>query len=163
MALVRHSAVAGTFYPASVRALAAAVRRHTEAATPPDLPTPKALIVPHAGCVYSGPVAGTAYALLASHAAAISRVVLFSPAHRMPFRGLALSGVAGFETPLGFVATDRYARASVSDLPQVREDEAPFEGEHCLKVQLPFPQRVLTTSGSSPFSWETPPPTKWPR
>lgn len=151
MALVRHSAVAGTFYPASARALHAAVRGFLEASTPPDLPAPKALIVPHAGYAYSGSVAGTAYALLASHGTAISRVVLLGPAHRVRFRGLALSGTAFFETPLGPVETDPYARLAVADLPQVSEYEAPFVGEHCLEVQLPFLQQVLKDFRIAPF------------
>jgi hypothetical protein len=143
--------VAGTFYPEEASVLSAAVRAYVDAAEPPDLPAPKALVVPHAGFVYSGPVAGSAYALLAVHAEVISRVVLLGPSHRVPFRGLACSGAASFLTPLGTVDVHRAACETVADLPQVRAFETPFEGEHCLEVQLPFLQVVLADFHIVPF------------
>jgi AmmeMemoRadiSam system protein B len=127
------------------------VRAYVDAAEPPDLPAPKALVVPHAGYVYSGPVAGSAYALLAVHAEAISRVALLGPSHEVPFRGLAYSGAESFLTPLGTVDVDRAAYETVADLPQVRAFEPPFEGEHCLEVQLPFLQLVLADFRIVPF------------
>jgi MEMO1 family protein len=115
------------------------------------VPAPKALIVPHAGYVYSGPVAGSAYAHIAGLAGRVTRVVLLGPAHRMALRGLAYSRADAFRTPLGSVAVDRHALEGLADLPQVREHEGPFEGEHCLEVQLPFLQLTLGTFALVPL------------
>lgn len=151
MASIRHPNVAGMFYPADAPTLADEVRTYVAAAKPQEMPAPKAIVVPHAGYIYSGPVAGSAYAQLAGRAQAIARVVLLGPSHRVPFRGLAYSGAEGFLTPLGAVAVDRDAYGEVADLPQVRAFEAPFEGEHCLEVQLPFLQLVLADFRIVPF------------
>ena len=146
---VRRPAVAGTFYPADPAALRGAVDRLLAgvAAPPgpaPDAPVaPKALIVPHAGYVYSGATAATAYARLARAAAGIRRVVLLGPAHRLPFSGLALPGARQFATPLGTVVVDADAVAIARELPQVVEIPLAHAGEHSLEVQLPFLQRVL--------------------
>src|SRR5256885_13017527 len=119
MPTIRPAAVAGMFYPgalealqASVRSLLQGVRHRTHEAA-----WPKALIVPHAGYVYSGPVAASAYARLAAGRQAIRRVVLLGPVHRVPVRGLALPGVEAFATPLGTVAVDLEAVASIPNLP----------------------------------------------
>lgn len=139
---VRIPAVAGFFYPAGQRELRQQVQAFLADARP-GAGTPKALIAPHAGYPYSGPVAGSAYALLADAASRIRRVVLLGPAHRLGFRGLAYCSANTFLTPLGPVPVDRNALASLADLPQVREYDAPFNGEHCLEVQLPFLQTLL--------------------
>jgi AmmeMemoRadiSam system protein B len=139
------------FYPADARTLAEEVRTYLGAARAQEIPAPKAIVAPHAGYIYSGPVAGSAYAQLAGRAQAITRVVLLGPSHRVPFRGLAYSGADSFLTPLGAVAVDRDAFRAVADLPQVRAFEAPFEGEHCLEVQLPFLQQVLASFHIVPF------------
>lgn len=151
MARIRRPSVAGTFYPGNASALSAAVRAYVDAAGPGIDPAPKAVIAPHAGYVYSGPVAGSAYALLSAHAGTYSRVVLLGPSHRVPFRGLACTEAERFRTPLGMVDVDRGAYETVADLPQVRTFEAPFEGEHCLEVQLPFLQTVLADFRIVPF------------
>jgi AmmeMemoRadiSam system protein B len=107
------------------------------------VPCPKALVVPHAGYIYSGPVAATAYAQLAERKAEIRRVVLLGPSHRVPFRGLAVPSVDAFATPLGALAIDQAAIARILRLPQVVvSDEAHVE-EHSLEVHLPFLQTVL--------------------
>lgn len=141
----RPPAVAGTFYPGVPAALDAAVRRYlAEApAAAPGESAPKALIVPHAGYVYSGPVAASAYARLAARRGAITRVVLIGPAHRVFVRGLALPDVDAFETPLGPVPVDRESLARVRDLPQVQVLDRAHEQEHSLEVQLPFLQVAL--------------------
>jgi hypothetical protein len=134
--------VAGLFYPADareLRALVSALLASAEAAGPP----PKALIVPHAGYIYSGPVAATGYAHLANARAAIKRVVLLGPAHFIAFRGLAASSADAFATPLGLVPVDRPAMASILDLPQVRILDQAHAQEHSLEVQLSFLQVVL--------------------
>jgi hypothetical protein len=140
----RPAAVAGTFYPAS----AAELGRQVDdllAAAPPRAPAaaPKALVAPHAGYVYSGPIAASAYALLAGMAGRIRRVVLLGPAHRVPVRGLALPAVERFATPLGEVEIDLDAVAALRDLPQVADSAGAHAAEHSLEVHLPFLQRVL--------------------
>jgi AmmeMemoRadiSam system protein B len=151
MASIRHPNVAGMFYPAEARDLEDSVRTYLTLAKTDHTPTPKALVAPHAGYIYSGPVAGTAYAQLMEHGAGISRVLLLGPSHRIPFSGLAYSEANEFLTPLGAVAVDRTAYAELEDLPQVQAFEAPFEGEHCLEVQLPFLQLVLERFKIVPF------------
>ncbi len=140
---VRPAAVAGMFYPDEATALAAAVHAYLRAATPGQGEIPKALVVPHAGFIYSGPVAGHAYAQLGSAAANIRRVVLLGPAHRLALRGLALPAAQAFSTPLGIVPVDNMGVAFAAALPQVQENAQAHAFEHSLEVQLPFLQTVL--------------------
>jgi AmmeMemoRadiSam system protein B len=140
----RHPAVAGMFYPSDSVELSAEVRALLEDAVPSDSARlPKALIVPHAGYVYSGPVAASAYARLAPLAGRIRRVVLLGPVHRVPVQGLALPRAAAFTTPLGEVQLDSEAMALLSGLPQVTLSDAAHAPEHSLEVHLPFLQTVL--------------------
>ena len=142
---VRRPAVAGSFYPDDPRALRAQVRacldegrrRQTDRI---GTVRPKALVVPHAGYVYSGPVAGSAYALMAPWAAEIRRVVLFGPSHRVAFRGLATSTADAWDTPLGRVSLDGAGAEALLRLSQVDPLDAAHAGEHSLEVQLPFLQ-----------------------
>lgn len=145
MASIRPAAVAGMFYPGEPRALAAEIARFLGAddAPAPCLAFPKALVVPHAGYVYSGAVAARAYQELAAARGIVRRVVLLGPAHRVPVRGLAAPGVDAFETPLGSVALDRAALRSLADLPQVVRSDPAHALEHSLEVQLPFLQTML--------------------
>jgi len=141
---VRQPAVAGTFYPADSRTLASEVSGYLRDVLQPTAPAPpKALIVPHAGFVYSGPVAASAYATLRDRAAPVERVVLLGPSHRVPLTGLAATAADAFLTPLGAVPIDREAVELVLRLPQVRLAESAHEFEHSLEVQLPFLQQVL--------------------
>src|SRR5690606_35938631 len=103
----------------------------------------KALIAPHAGYVYSGPIAASAYALLAPVRDLITRVVLLGPTHRVAVRGLAAPLAARFQTPLGAVEVDREAIERLRDLPQVLWSDEAHLLEHSLEVQLPFLQTVL--------------------
>jgi len=105
---------------------------------------PKALIVPHAGYIYSGPVAASAYALLKPLASKIRRVVLLGPTHRVAVRGLALPGADAFATPLGTVTIDQEAADRITALPQVTTSPQAHALEHSLEVQLPFLQTLLT-------------------
>jgi AmmeMemoRadiSam system protein B len=105
---------------------------------------PKALIVPHAGYIYSGAIAATAYVTLRPHAAQIRRVVLLGPTHRVAVRGLALPAADAFETPLGRVMLDASAAAEIARLPQVTVSAEAHALEHSLEVQLPFLQSVLS-------------------
>lgn len=135
----RPPAVAGLFYPADATQLRSDVRALLRAAATDAAPPPvKALIVPHAGFIYSGATAARAYARLAAQRGRIRRVLLLGPAHRVPVRGLALPGADCFDTPLGRVAIDREALARIAELPQVLRSEAAHAQEHALEVQLPF-------------------------
>jgi MEMO1 family protein len=141
---IRPSAVAGTFYPYDSRVLERDVNLLLGESKPKDgVVSPKAIIVPHAGYIYSGPTAAIAYAQLAAVRGKIRRVVLLGPVHRVPVRGLALPGVSAFETPLGNVELDQDAIASISGMPQVLVSAAAHAQEHSLEVQLPFLQTVL--------------------
>lgn len=145
---VRRPAVAGLFYPDDPGALRAQVRAcldegRRRQADVVGMLRPKALVVPHAGYVYSGPVAGSAYALLAPWATEIRRVVLLGPSHRVALHGLATSGADAWETPLGDVALDRDGTAALAALPQVQRSDAAHVREHSLEVQLPFLQELL--------------------
>ncbi len=139
----RPPAVAGMFYPASASVLARDVRRllgHAPAA--PSAPA-KAIIAPHAGYAYSGPIAAAVYAPLVARRELIRRVILLGPTHRVPVNGLALPSANAFATPLGEIVLDRAAIAEILDLPQVVISDAAHAYEHSLEVQLPFLQAVL--------------------
>lgn len=142
MSSIRTPAVAGMFYPADPRQLAHDVQQLLAAARPHAL-TPKALIVPHAGYIYSGPIAATAYVTLQPIASRIHRVVLLGPTHRVAMRGLALAEADAFDTPLGRVNLDAEAARNIAHLPQVTVSGQAHALEHSLEVQLPFLQSVL--------------------
>ena len=147
---IRQPAVSGTFYPGFGSALKSVVERCLPA-TRTNGAIPKALIVPHAGYVYSGSVAGTAYALLEPARRSIRRVVLIGPAHRVPFDGIATSRVSAFRTPLGDVPVDTRSVDIALSLPHVHVVEAAHAPEHCLEVQLPFLQTVLVSFSIVPL------------
>src|SRR3954464_11464575 len=120
MLSVRPAAVAGMFYPAEARALAAEVDDLLGGAgdSEPRLGFPKALIVPHAGYIYSGPVAAHAYDAVSPARGVVKRVVLLGPTHRVAVRGLALPTVDFFESPLGRIPLDKDVLEQTKDLPQ---------------------------------------------
>lgn len=140
---VREPAVAGAFYSAEPGRLEREVRGMLARAQTSSAQRPKALIVPHAGFVYSGPVAASAYALLRDLTPPIERVVLLGPAHRVPVSGLAAPACGVFRTPLGDVTLDDETLRRAAALPQVSVDERAHALEHSLEVQLPFLQAVL--------------------
>ena len=145
MASVRPPAVAGTFYSADPHALALEIDDLLGDVEPlaPRLGFPKALIVPHAGYVYSGTVAARAYADIAPARGIVKRVVLLGPVHRVAVRGLALPAAEFFDTPLGRIPIDREAAAQLASLPQVVASAPAHAMEHSLEVQLPFLQKAL--------------------
>ena len=150
---VRPAAVAGLFYPQTAEELrTSVVELFRMAGTQAVGPSPKALIVPHAGYVYSGAIAAKAIASLAPDAGVIRRIILLGPTHRVAVRGLAVPSVDAFETPLGRVNVDRIALSAVSDLRQVTTDDRPHAAEHSLEVQLPLLQRVLPQFSIAPFA-----------
>lgn len=149
---LRPAAVAGRFYPDDPAHLAATVADLLRgAATPPGRP-PKALIAPHAGYVYSGAVAASAYAAWRPLAGKVRRLVLLGPAHRVAVRGLAVPSVGAFDTPLGPIPIDRAALAAVGTLPQVVVSDAAHAHEHSLEVHLPFLKAVLGDFALAPFA-----------
>jgi AmmeMemoRadiSam system protein B/AmmeMemoRadiSam system protein A len=144
MSSIRPAAVAGLFYPDTPNALQQTLAELlAEAAPAADSHPPKALIVPHAGYIYSGAVAASAYARLGGLRGRVRRVVLLGPAHRVYVRGLALPEAERFATPLGEVALDREGMQRLAGLPQVSRSAAAHQMEHSLEVQLPFLQQVL--------------------
>ena len=141
---IRPSAVAGQFYPGNpleLRKFIEQVLAEANLDMPKSKAPPKALIVPHAGYVYSGPTAAYAYALLQE--SSIRRVVLFGPSHRVPFYGLALPDAERFRTPLGDVDLDVEAMQTANSLPNVGIYAEGHALEHSLEVQLPFLQVVV--------------------
>lgn len=140
----RIPAVAGSFYPGSAVELESSVDNYLNAVSEVSSPSkPLALIVPHAGYIYSGPVAASGYALLKPFADTIKRVVILGPSHRVPLLGIASSSQDAFETPLGEIPLDKVTIQRLNQLPFVHSyDEAHLQ-EHSLEVQLPFLQKVL--------------------
>lgn len=139
---IRLPAVAGLFYPNDPVALGAQVMQYLQGATV-DRTDAKAIIAPHAGYVYSGAIAGTAYASIRHLAPQVHRIVLAGPAHRYPFEGIAVPSARALATPLGFVSVDRAALDALVDGRDIRVIDRAFDGEHGLEVHLPFIQCVF--------------------
>jgi AmmeMemoRadiSam system protein B len=154
---IRPPAVAGSFYPAEPSALGASLKSYLDLARQAaegEMPDPhlKAVVVPHAGFVYSGAVAASAYLRVAAVASRVRRVVLLGPSHRLWIRGLATSSADAFATPLGEIPLDRDAIARSESLPQVTLGDDAHIHEHSLEVQLPFLQWVLEDFSLVPFA-----------
>lgn len=143
MIKARPAAVAGRFYPRHADELAVQISEMLGGEINMQNIRCKALIVPHAGYIYSGPIAATAYRLIRNDQN-IKRVVLLGPCHYVPVRGIAVSSAQYFETPLGTIPLDRRAVEALLELPQVVCSDEAHAPEHCLEVQLPFLQSVLT-------------------
>ncbi len=145
MSAIRLPAVAGTFYPAEPDTLRRQIAGFLAEAgnAPPAAATPKAIIGPHAGYVYSGPVAARAYARLAAARGTIERVVLIGPSHHVGFQGLAVDTASAWAMPSGTVPLDSDAIARLRELPMVDTLDAAYAREHALEVHVPFLQHVL--------------------
>jgi AmmeMemoRadiSam system protein B len=141
--LVRPAAVAGSFYPASKSELSGLIDRLIDGAKPG--PAAKALVVPHAGYAYSGPIAASGFARVSS---STRRVVLIGPAHRVFVRGMVSPGADRLETPLGEVEVDTDALASID----IAADPEAHAREHSLEVELPFIQRVAPDANVVPIA-----------
>lgn len=141
---VRSPAQAGRFYPDGEILLRASVERYLGEARRTDF-DPKAIIAPHAGYVYSGPVAGSAFAPWSGlpEAGQVRRIVLMGPSHQSAFEGVALSAARAFETPLGQVPVDAEACTQLETLPGVKYLDEAHATEHCLEVELPFLQCIF--------------------
>ena len=154
---VRPAAVAGAFYPADPVSLQDMINTQldyarelleSQAGKALQLPqgAPKAIIVPHAGYVYSGTTAALAYALLTRGRGRIRRAVIIGPTHRVPVRGVAMCTAGAFETPLGTVKIDQdYERATLGDpaAPALIVNDPTHMQEHAVEVQVPFLLTVL--------------------
>jgi MEMO1 family protein len=140
---LRPAACAGRFYPAAPQDLRNVVSDSLRAGRSPSGPMPQAVIAPHAGYRYSGPVAGSAFVRWQGAGEGNRRVVVIGPSHYVEFEGVALSSAAAFETPLGEVPIDRDGIDRIGALPQVRVHDAAHAPEHCLEVELPFLQVVF--------------------
>jgi len=143
MTTIREPAVAGMFYPDDPATLQRMVDNFLEQVAENSAPPPKALIVPHAGYIYSGPVAASGYARLRVIRHRVNRVVLLGPSHRLAISGLAGSSAEYFRTPLGDIPLDTSAIAALTALPQVQILDQAHLMEHSLEVHLPFLQEPL--------------------
>lgn len=143
MNTIRQPAVAGTFYPARNGELHGMLETLLAEIPGGGQPAPKAMIVPHAGYIYSGPVAATGYARLQPVANSVRRVVVMGPSHRVAFHGLAVPDDNIFRTPLGDIDVDTAAVQALLALPQVHLDNTAHRLEHSIEVHLPFLQEVL--------------------
>lgn len=140
---IRQPCVAGYFYPKDPRELQETVNSLLELAEDQGVPTPKAIIAPHAGYIYSGPIAATIYKTLMPHKKNIKHVVLLGPAHRVGFDGIAVTKADSFATPLGNIPIDQEAIDKATELVNVKVYEHAYDMEHSLEVQLPFLQTIL--------------------
>ncbi|MDA8059017.1 MAG: AmmeMemoRadiSam system protein B [Leptospirillum sp.] len=144
MPIVRLSAVAGVFYPKEPDVLMDLIERmldEASAKTPPSIKargTPRALVVPHAGLLYSGPIAASAYCLLTKPNPPPRRVVILGPSHRIFFKGIATSTATSFRTPLGDIPVDRELVEQLESLPGVDAYDPAHTQEHSIEIQLPF-------------------------
>jgi len=143
MSEIRPAAVAGMFYPDNETSLKGMVQQFLAQATSSG-PAPRAIIAPHAGYIYSGPIAANAYHLLENSSQNINRVVLLGPSHRVPLLGLAATSASSFATPLGLVEVDQDKIKKLTKLRQVKLMDEAHSMEHSLEVQLPFLQTILT-------------------
>ena len=145
MNTVRAPAVAGLFYPRDAGGLTGEIKDYLDQTGADRLSPgfPKVVIVPHAGFIYSGPVAASAYDLLRPARGIVRRVVMLGPCHRVPVTGMALPGARAFDTPLGRIAIDSAAVQALRGFPEVTDMPEAHEQEHALEVQLPFLQQVL--------------------
>jgi len=139
---IRQPAVAGSFYPDNPDILKAMISGYLQSVASVDK-APNAMIVPHAGYIYSGEIAASAYARLQSMRRNIKRVILLGPSHKISFTGLALSHAEAFRTPLGDIPLVTTAIAALNDFPFVEYMDQAHEFEHSLEVQLPFLQMTL--------------------
>ena len=143
---IRPTAVAGMFYPDDPIELRNMVLKYLDTArgVPIDnQAAPKAIIAPHAGYIYSGPVAAYAYHYVEAIKDSINNVVLIGPSHRVPLYGLATSSADFFATPLGNIPINRGLTETINELPFVSELDQAHSMEHSLEVHLPFLQLAL--------------------
>ncbi len=142
---IRPTAVAGLFYPNSADELSDTINAYlaNTAQTMTSPKTIKAIVAPHAGYVYSGPIAASAYTLLRKTNSQFNKVILLGPAHRVKLTGIAIPTVQQFDSPLGPINIDQELLMQINQFDFVHESDLAHKEEHCLEVQLPFLQTVL--------------------
>ena len=140
---IRQPAVAGLFYPADTDELKNDIHEYLAHAHATLQTHPKAIVVPHAGYVYSGSIAASAYKQIIPFKDKINRVVLLGPSHRVAFSGLAVPASDTFNTPLGNIPIDQKGIQQLAGLTQVIVSDQAHHDEHSLEVQLPFLQEIL--------------------
>jgi AmmeMemoRadiSam system protein B len=148
---IRQPVWAGQFYPEDAERLHRDVERFLSGAKAAGNVRPKAIIAPHAGYMYSGPIAGSAFAALRPEASEVRRVLLLGPSHRLDFQGLAWCSQDAFATPLGEIPLDRDLEQEIRGLAQVQVLDAAHAQEHCLEVELPFLQQVFANFALVPL------------
>jgi hypothetical protein len=145
-ARIRKPTVANLFYPGDAEALQGQIKAFLQLAmdsVDDNEPRPKAIIAPHAGYIYSGPIAASAYARIVPLHDKIHRVVLLGPSHRVPLLGVAASSADFFSTPFGDIPLDRSTIDALEQAELVTTLDAAHDMEHSLEVHLPFLQTVL--------------------
>ncbi len=140
---VHPAQVAGMFYPAAPYALNALITDVRTRAGPDGGVGPKLVVAPHAGLVYSGAVAATAFGPWAARANPPSRIVIVGPAHRVAFSGIAVHPASKWGTPLGEAPVAPITHAELAQAPEVVVDPRPFVGEHSLEMHLVMLQAML--------------------
>ena len=140
---IRKEAVAGTFYPYDALQLDVLVNTLLYEQETPNIPPPKAVIVPHAGYIFSGGIASSAYRKIKSADSIIERVVILAPCHRVPFTGLALSSADKWSTPIGEIEVDKTICEELAKLPFVDYNDEAHNDEHSIEVQLPFLKKTF--------------------
>lgn len=140
---IRPAAVAGLFYPDDPSQLKSDILDYLGQANPHSSTTPKAIIAPHAGYIYSGPVAASAYKLIEPAANKINQVILLGPSHRVALRGIATPAADYFATPLGNIKVNQSLCHELEQLDFVQPNPAAHQQEHSLEVHLPFLQLIL--------------------
>ncbi len=152
---IRKPAVAGYFYPGDPKELLSML----DAMVPElndNVEPPVALVVPHAGYIYSGPFAGQGYALLKPHSkrGVVPTVWVLAPSHFYPFQGVSVGPYTHWETPLGMVPVSPKAQKLLHFAPDlITDDPLPHVREHSLEVQLPFLQYVSGNFHLVPLSF----------
>jgi AmmeMemoRadiSam system protein B len=140
---VREPAVAGMFYPGQPHALEQEVQQYLETGLGAPPAPPKAIIAPHAGYLYSGPIAGSAFKPWRGLRGKIKRVVLIGPSHHCYFHGLALSPHGQWDTPAGRFTVDADAIEQLARLPGAHFSAEAHREEHALEVELAFLHATL--------------------
>jgi AmmeMemoRadiSam system protein B len=140
---IRQPAVAGSFYPSDPAELNGMIEELLANIPDSTEPTPKAIIAPHAGYIYSGPIAASVYAQLRNVHSTITRIILLGPSHRILLNGMAVSSAKQFATPLGLIPIDIDAVQQILNLPSVKISDEAHRLEHSLEVHLPFLQKCI--------------------
>jgi len=139
----RQASVAGSFYPKNPAQLKKTLTNLFNANEDLniDFQTPvKAIIAPHAGYIYSGPIAAKAYSLVSTCIKGKNKITIIGPSHFVPFNGIALSTAEFFETPLGKIKVDHHAYELINRIPEVIYLDEAHAREHSIEVHLPFIQ-----------------------